>query len=331
MFAKKDVSPFLFYNLYMITNVFQFDWEVNLMVWIQTNIVNTPFMIKLCTVFTYLGEPVVGVFIIGIIYFGFDKKYGKQLGINMLASSVINPLIKNIFFRIRPYFANDNIKCLKKVDESADIYDVFAQGYSFPSGHTMASTSLFSTLALFIKKNIAYIIATILISLVGFSRFALGVHYPTDVLVGALTSLLIVTIYTQLRKRFSEDRIIIVSALLFSVGLFYCKTNDYYQTYGLFLGLVLGILFEKRFVNFEGTKNILRIISRIVFGTAVFFIFNKGLKLPFSKEFFDSGSAFSKLITMLRYGLGIFMTMGVYPILFKYNLFKFDEKNKDGN
>ena len=314
----------------MVTNTFQFAWEVNLMVWIQAHILNNPFMIKVCTLFTYFGEPILGVVLIGVFYFGTNKKLGKHLGLNMLATCVINPLIKNIFFRIRPYFVNDNIKCLKPVDSSADIYDVFAQGYSFPSGHTMSATSLYTTLAMYIKKKKTSIIACVLVLLVAFSRFALGVHYPTDVMVGALAGLLVVLVYAKFSEKITAKKIMIGSVIVFGIGLFYCKTNDYYQLYGLFIGFVCGCLFEEKYVNFNGTNNILKIIIRIIFGVLVFLAFNKGLKIPFNKEFLESGSILSNFITMLRYGLGIFMTMGVYPLVFKYNYLKLDDKMKDG-
>lgn len=301
------------------------------MVWIQANIVNSPFMIKICTLFTYIGEPIIGVVLIGIFYYGTNKKLGKYLGLNMLATCVINPLIKNVFFRIRPYFVNDSIKCLKPVDSSADIYDIFAQGYSFPSGHTMSATSLFGTLAMYIKKKKTTIIACVLVLLVAFSRFALGVHYPTDVVVGVIAGLLVIIIYSKLSEKISEEKMMIASVIIFSIGLFYCKTNDYYQLYGLFIGFVCACLFEKKYVNFRSTSNIIKIVIRIIFGTLVFLAINKGLKIPFSKEFLESGSLLSNLVTMLRYGLGIFATMAIYPFVFKYNILKLDDKTKDGD
>jgi len=72
--------------------------------------------------------------------------------------------------------------------------DVTGLGYSFPSAHTMVGISLYMTLAFVAssftesrtKKAIVWISASVFCALLGFSRLFLGVHYPTDVLGGAL-------------------------------------------------------------------------------------------------------------------------------------------------
>src|SRR6202011_1781494 len=71
-------------------------------------------------------------------------------------------------------------------------------GYSFASGHTIGATLLYGQLALFILptlkrrhwRALTLSLAALLISLVGFSRIALGAHYLTDVVAAIFFGIL---------------------------------------------------------------------------------------------------------------------------------------------
>lgn len=98
-----------------------------------------------------------------------------------LIASLGNYLIKFLFQRPRP-----SIEHL-----------VYANHYSFPSGHSMASILFYGTLIiisqLVIKNKIVRLISQLilgsLILLIGLSRVYLGVHYPTDIIGGYLLGL----------------------------------------------------------------------------------------------------------------------------------------------
>jgi undecaprenyl-diphosphatase len=86
---------------------------------------------------------------------------------------------------------------------------VLATGYSFPSGHTLNSTVTYGLLALVAARSrlplalrrIAVAVGVIVPAMVGLSRIALGVHYPSDVLAGWLGGLAFVALGAVLITR----------------------------------------------------------------------------------------------------------------------------------
>ena len=88
---------------------------------------------------------------------------------------VCNGLLKNLVARTRPCDVNTAIQLL--ISHPTD--------YSFPSGHTAASFTAVAALYFSGDKKI-WKAAIVLGTLIAFSRMYLYVHYPTDILGGAL-------------------------------------------------------------------------------------------------------------------------------------------------
>lgn len=100
---------------------------------------------------------------------------------SLVGSVVVNNLfLKNVVARTRPYEVVEGLTRL--IEKQSD--------YSFPSGHTAASFAAAVILFLQLPKKYG-IPALILAVLISFSRLYLGVHYPTDVLAGAVSGTLI--------------------------------------------------------------------------------------------------------------------------------------------
>lgn len=106
------------------------------------------------------------------------KKYRRQ-GVILLAGLaagvlVGNVCLKNLIARPRPCWLDDSVKLLIPIPTD----------YSFPSGHTLSSVVGATVLT---KTNRRFDWAAIpLAAIIAFSRLYLLVHYPSDILAGAV-------------------------------------------------------------------------------------------------------------------------------------------------
>ncbi len=294
-------------------STFYFEWEPKLMEWLQSHIGS--FGTAFFSFWAEFGEEMVLVAVMCILYYIYDKNVAKYVARRFMVAACGLACIKNAVCRLRPYMVHSNIKCLKPVDSKADIYDIAAQGYSFPSGHAEGSSCIFGATAIKVKKTWMTIATIVIIILVGLSRFCLGVHYPTDVLGGWVIGIGSIFLFS-LMERIVEKRwvIYVIWAVVLGCGLFYCTTNDYFTNYGILLGVFAADLFEEKFVKFEKPSNIFWGIIRMIGALILYFGVNTLLKLPFNPEYLASGTMGAHLIRVIRYAIVLFLAMGVYPI-----------------
>lgn len=295
---------------------FFFPWEVSLIQWLQTHISSAG--ISIFSFFSMFGEEMLIILLLGFVYWSYDKKLGRAMGLSAIMGLAWNTMAKNIVLRRRPYFDHEGIKILRVVEPKADIYDISAQGYSFPSGHSTNAATMFGSLAVNLRKRWVTVIAIIIPLLTGISRFVVGAHYPTDVLAGWLLGLISVIIIQLLISRVKNTMVLYGILLVTTIpGLFYCKSADYFTSIGLLIGFMGGTLLDDYCVHFENTRKPIWMIARVLGGLAVYFMLNTVLKLPFSEEFLSGGSAAALLVRCARYAIVAFADFGVYPMLFK--------------
>ncbi|MCI6019315.1 MAG: phosphatase PAP2 family protein [Clostridiales bacterium] len=296
-------------------NIFAFGWEVSLIEWLQTHIGMAG--ISALSAFSAFGEEILCIVILGFLYWGWNKEFGKFVGLNVLMANVWNSQIKNIAMRRRPYMDHEGIKILRVVEPEADPMNITAQGYSFPSGHSTAAAALYGSIARFMKKWFWLIPAIVLPLLVGISRIVVGAHYPTDVLGGWILGAAAVVFVPLLRNKIRDSRIFYgLMALTAIPGIFFCKSADYFTNLGLFLGFLAALPLEEKYVKFKNTRNPVRLVLRVLGGLALFLILNTVLKLPFSAAFLDDGSYLALLVRSVRYFLIIVIEFAVYPVVF---------------
>lgn len=121
-----------------------------------------------------------GLFIFIVVLFFFLRSkhlLAYELAAGALTLGLVVEFIKALIYRTRPYIKLKNIR----------IVGSKAMGHSFPSGHT-SQTFLITTLILhyYHVGVIVWLLLYTIASLVGITRIYLGMHYPRDVLAGAM-------------------------------------------------------------------------------------------------------------------------------------------------
>lgn len=162
------------------------------LIWVNNNLHSSSFLTGMAKFFSFLGDAGIIWLTLSCILLCFKKT--RRGAIAMLISLAIghflnDNVLKVIFQRTRPFDANPAFReFLSSIDYA------IPGGYSFPSGHTFSSFNCAVILMLYNKK-MGYLTLP-LASMIGLSRIYLCVHYPTDVLAGAIIgSLVALSVY----------------------------------------------------------------------------------------------------------------------------------------
>ena len=171
-----------------------FPWDAPVMLAIHR--LSRPWLDTVMWWVTQTGSALAVVFLaILVVWFLYKKKTPEAIlfPASFFGAVSMNYLLKQVFARPRP--------------------EVFAplvveHTYSFPSGHTIASVSLYGLLAVYLwdqgRRALAFLSAFWILA-VAFSRVYLGAHYPSDVLgamaVGGIWVICVWEVYIRFRRR----------------------------------------------------------------------------------------------------------------------------------
>lgn len=129
------------------------------------------------SVTSLINTPVIMTWVAVLAGFFLYKKWWSEAILligNLALTGILVVLLKNVYQRPRPTLQH-------LVEEG---------GFSFPSGHALASTLIFGTLLIIVSQRVQTVqtkrllqgLLITMILLIAMSRVYLGVHYPTDVL-----------------------------------------------------------------------------------------------------------------------------------------------------
>jgi undecaprenyl-diphosphatase len=155
----------------------------------------------------FLADYLQYILFIFLLYLFFSKKHKKQNRTMVVVATmsaffaryIIKPLILFFYTEPRPFIFFPEIQPLIKIWKIENFQ-------SFPSGHALIFFALATTIFLFNKKlGLFFMISAILISI---SRVYVGVHWPFDILAGAVLGILTGFFMYYFYKKLNKNKII---------------------------------------------------------------------------------------------------------------------------
>ncbi len=236
-------------------------------------------------VVTTFGNTLPILIILVLLYYTLDREFMTNLIYLLVFSAHLNYVAKIFFHNPRPFVHNaEKFQVTTNVLNQETIWG--AAGYSFPSGHSQTQGAIWGYILKKIKYLPLFVLGIVLLISIPLSRSYLGVHWPGDILVGVLFGLFLswmfirVEPWLEMRAKKWTDSEKILYGLGFSLFLFFLGVIAFIigslfpfneaisisdpvvwveadiGTYpGLFAGIVVGRVFELKYVNFS-TENI---------------------------------------------------------------------------
>ncbi len=172
--------------------------------------------------FTFLGSTEFYLLVAPVFLWCVDSVLGIRLGLFLMINAAVNNALKVAFHEPRPYWYSSSVS----------VRGSFENSFGVPSGHAQNAVVVWGTLADRIKSRAAWIIAIIIMFMIGISRIYLAMHFPHDVILGWLFGAIMLWILLRFEKpvvdwiRKFEVGIQLLYVFLFSLFLILSSFND---------------------------------------------------------------------------------------------------------
>ncbi len=284
-----------------------------------------PLLTELMLIITRLGEETAFLVIALIVFWCVDKYRGYYLlGVGLLGN------LSNQFLKItcrvpRPWTQGGDFHAVEQAKAAAG-------GYSFPSGHTQTAVGTFGALAASSRRKAVIAVCLVLCMLVGFSRNYLGVHYLSDVLVGAGMALALIALLKPMLTEKGKRLIpwIFAAGLVLSgafLGYLYVypfpadldlhnyesAIKNAYTFLGCFAGVLVVYAVDEKKLRFSTQAVWWAQILKTVLGLVVVLAVKEGLRAPLDALF--AGHLAARAV---RYFLIVVAAGILWPMSFRW-------------
>ena len=283
-----------------------FAFELQFLKWLES--IRTGFFTSLFEGITILGEETLVILFVVALWFAVDSRLAQKVFFVTICSMGLNGVVKNIAQVPRPFD-----KGIVPVRQET------ATGFSFPSGHTQNFSTWSTLFAIKFKKTWLTVLVAVFIALVAFSRLYLGVHYPSDVIVGVALGVGMAFLGDYLFERVKDVKKLYVAVLIiFAPFIVYFlivaheRFADFFKVFGMMGGLTLIAFLQEKSEPLSYDVPWWKKLIRIVIGVAIAFVLKEGLKI-----FKMSGVHVELLVDTLRYFAVVLAVGYLCPLFFK--------------
>lgn len=146
------------------------------------------------TFLNFFDRPEFFFILIPILWIGHSRKMGLRLFYILFFSTFINQRLKEFFTCPRPFHLEPTLAIIQ------------VDGYGLPSGAAQTAILLAGLLLNFWKSPWKWVVAPLYVLFISFSRIYLGIHFPSDILVGWIIGTLLLMLFTYVRP-FIENQL----------------------------------------------------------------------------------------------------------------------------
>ena len=223
----------------------------------------------LACLFSLIGETLVIVVVICLIFWLYDKRFGEKLALTAFSSMTVNGLLKGVVSRPRPYV--DGTVSRVEIDNVLISTTDLADYQSFPSGHSQMGAGVFTCLGFHVRKSWGWVVYAVCTLGVMWSRLYFGVHYFTDVLTGFTLGAAFACGWEFIYRRFESKKYFLLGAfaLLSILFLFFSPTKELVELSACTCAAAICMPIEHKFIRFENQRNWKKLLLRGVIGLAL--------------------------------------------------------------